>query len=354
MTTKWTVQILSLLGLLCILALLYFFVRNNNSNQDQLIIHGNVDIRQIDLGFRANGRLKEMYFEEGDKIVEGALLAQLDPKPYELELNNQDSQLQAARANYQKLLAGNRYQEIEAAMAFLREKEVAHSNALRSLKRQKELAEKKFASQQTYDDALAREKEAKAQLNSAKSNLNLLQSGFRSEEINQAKAQLDAAIARTDIAKSNLEDTKLFAPSKGIIFTRIHEPGSIISFGEPVYTLSITQPIWIRGYVSEVDLGHVQPGMQVLVYIDTFKEPFQGQIGFISPQAEFTPKNIETKEIRTDLVYRLRIAVDDPKGQLRQGMPVTIHIPLKHKIQSKPTYTPPAKLREQMPARDRR
>lgn len=350
MAAKRTVKIFSILIIGCVLAFAYYFFKNNRSAKEDLVIHGNVDIRQIDLGFRVNGRLQNMNFEEGDVVSEGNLLAQIDPKPFELELNNQESQLQAAKANYDKLLAGNRYQEIEAAKAFLKEKEVAHANALITLNRQKDLAAKKFASQQTLDDALAREKEAKAQFNSAKSNLNLLESGFRSEEIKQAKAQLDAAIARTDIAKTNLADTKLLAPSKGIIFTRIREPGSIIAFGEPVYTLSITEPIWVRGYISEVDLGRVKPGMQVFVFIDTYQNPFQGQIGFISPQAEFTPKNIETKEIRTDLVYRLRIAVADPQGHLRQGMPVTIHIPINPERQR--TMTPPQKLQHKLPARE--
>jgi HlyD family secretion protein len=179
-----------------------------------------------------------------------------------------------------------------------------------------------------------------------------LQAGFRSEEINQAKAEVAAARARTDLAKNNLQDSQLRAPAKGIIFTRVQEPGSIIAFGEPVYTLSITEPIWVRGYVSEVDLGRVKPGMQVFVYIDTYNNPFKGQIGFISPQAEFTPKNIETKEIRTDLVYRLRIAVIDPENHLRQGMPVSIHIPIYPEQPTEQMKSSEKKQSDKLPARE--
>lgn len=329
---KPTVKIISLILLLAIGSIGFIFFKENEMRNQEIVIHGNVDIRQIDLGFRVAGRLLEMKFEEGDKVKAGTLLARLEPKPYELELANQEAQLQATQANYDKYQAGNRPQEVQAAQAAFREKEVAHANALISLNRQRELVSKKYASQQTYDDAVANEKELRAQLNSAIANLNLLESGFRNEDIRQAQAQYLTAIAGVDIAKNNLNDTHLFAPSDGIIFTRIQEPGSIIAVGEPVYTLSISNPIWVRGYISEINLGNVTQGMRALVYIDTFpKEPFEGQVGFISPQAEFTPKNIETKAIRTDLVYRIRVAVSDPNNRLKQGMPVVIHLQMQKK-----------------------
>lgn len=323
----------------------YYAIYKGQNNPNEITLHGNVDIRQVDLGFRVSGRLIEMFFDEGDHIKQGELLAKLDPIPYEQDLSNLQAQLRQATANYAKLQAGNRPQEIQEARAQLKEKEVSHENARKTLVRQAELVKKNFASKQAYDDAYASANEAKAQLKSAQEALNLSEEGFREEDIAVAKAQLESITAQVERAQTNLIDTKLYAPSNGIVLTRIREPGSILNFGNPVFTLSLTNPIWVRAYASEVDLGRIRPGMRTLVYTDSQKTPFKGQVGFISPQAEFTPKNIETKELRTDLVYRLRIVVEDPEGILRQGMPVTVVIQLRAPLAPVPLNSEPAKLK---------
>jgi HlyD family secretion protein len=127
-----------------------------------------------------------------------------------------------------------------------------------------------------------------------------------------------------------LADTVLTAPSAGIILTRAVEPGTMLSAGSTVLTLSLTDPVWVRAYVDEPDLGKVAPGTKVSVYTDARKEPYPGTVGFVSPTSEFTPKNVETTDLRTALVYRLRIVIDRPDSQLRQGMPVTVRIATVH------------------------
>lgn len=316
------------LSMIAALACGYYYFYHNRDNNNEITVHGNVDIRQVDLGFRVSGRLLEVLFEEGDHVKMGDLIAKLDPVPYEQDLNNLKAQMEQAQANLVKLRAGNRPQEIQEAKAQLHEKEVAHENSRKTYERQSELVKKNYASKQAYDDAYAATNEAKAQLKSAQEALKLSLEGFRQEDIAAGQAQFEAATAQYHRAQTNLNDTVLYAPSDGIILTRIREPGSILNIGNAVYTLSLTNPIWVRAYISEVDLGRVKPGMRTLIYTDSQSTPFEGQIGFISPQAEFTPKNIETKELRTDLVYRLRIVVEDPEGKLRQGMPVTVVIKL--------------------------
>jgi HlyD family secretion protein len=292
-----------------------------------LTLHGNVDIRQVELGFRVGGRIQIMHFEEGDFVEKGALLAELDQVPFQLDLSNQEAQFQQAKANFEKFQKGSRPEEISQAQSLVREREAASTNAELNLHRQEDLVKRGLASKQAFDDASTQTKEAQAQLRSAQEGLALATQGFRIEDIAAAKASLEAAQARLSIANTNLSDTKLLAPEPGTILTRIKEPGAIVAAGIPVYALNLNQPVWVRSYVSEIDLGRIKPGMKVLVYTDTAPDkPLEGQIGYISPQAEFTPKNIETKELRSDLVYRLRVTVNDPTGKLRQGMPVTVTI----------------------------
>ncbi len=308
---------------------LYFLVAywQHKKNHYLLTLYGNVDIRQVDLGFRVSGRLAKMLFEEGDAIKTGNLLAVLDKAPYQAAFQAAQAQLKQAEANFAKLRHGNRPQEIEEARANVVEQQAAFQNAEIVFKRQSEQIKIGASSQQAYDDAFSQKIEAEALLKNAKENLSLVEEGFRIEEIAEGKAAMDTAKAQLESAKINLDDTEIVSPSDGIILTRVREPGAIVSPESIVYTVSLHKPVWIRAYVAEPDLGRIKPGMKALIITDTNPDkPFKGQIGFISPQAEFTPKTVETTELRVDLVYRLRIFVDDPEGQLRQGMPVTVKI----------------------------
>lgn len=296
-------------------------------NQGDLVLYGNVDIRQVDLGFRVSGRIAKVLFEEGDDVKTGDIVAILDKAPYEASLAAAQAQLVQAEENFAKLRHGNRPQEIEEARATVNEQQAILENAQATFKRQSEQMKVGSTSQQAYDDALAQKIKAEALLKSAKEGLNLAEEGFRKEDIGAGHAAMETAKAQLESAKINLNDTEILSPSNGIILTRVREPGSIVAPESVVYTLSLHNPVWVRAYVSEPDLGRIKPGMKALVTTDTHPDkPFKGQIGFISPQAEFTPKTVETPELRTDLVFRLRIVMEDPKGQLRQGMPVTVTI----------------------------
>lgn len=291
------------------------------------MLSGNVDIRQVDLGFRVSGRLAKMLFEEGDEVKTGDLLAVLDKAPYEASLAIAQGQLLQAEANYAKLVHGSRPQEIEEARALAREQQAAFENADTTFTRQRNQLKVGSTSQQAYDDALKQRRETEALLKNALEALSLAEEGFRQEDIDAGRAARETAKAQLQSAKIDLQDTEIHSPSDGIILTRVREPGAIVAPQSIVCSLTLHKPVWIRAYVSEPNLGRLKPGMKVLVFTDTNPDkPFTGQIGFISPQAEFTPKTVETTELRTDLVYRLRILVEDPKGDLRQGMPVTVKI----------------------------
>lgn len=291
---------------------------------NELVLHGNVDIREVNLGFRVSGRLQEVLRDEGDAVKPGEILARLDDEPYRREVEESRARVGSSRAHLTLLEAGNRPQEIEEARAQLHEREVTAANAERLYHRQEQLYQNRTVSIQERDDAEASYREAEARLNSAREQLNLLEAGFRVEDIAQAKAELARAEATLASAELRVSDTVLKAPAEGVVYTRAQEPGAILQAGATVLTVSLRQPVWVRAYLEEPDLGRVHPGLKVQVHTDSKPgQVYTGQIGYISPRAEFTPKNVETRELRTSLVYRLRIVVDDPDEGLRQGMPVT-------------------------------
>jgi HlyD family secretion protein len=293
-----------------------------------LTLYGNVDIREVELAFRVSGRLLEMQFDEGDAVTAGQAVARIDPEPYAEALAVADARVRQAEANLEKLHAGNRPQEVQRARAAVREAEAQFANAERDFERQRGLFESGAASEKGRDAALARRDEAAARLESAREALALAEEGFRAEDITAAKADVAAAMAARDQAETTLADTELTAPSAGVLIARIREPGAMIGVGAPVYSLSLRDPVYVRAYVNEPDLGRLAPGSAVEIKTDSSDRTYRGQIGFISPRAEFTPKSVQTPELRTDLVYRLRIVVPEADEGLRQGMPITVRVPL--------------------------
>lgn len=328
-----------LVGALLLVAATWGLYRSyNNTERDELVIYGNVDIRQVDLGFRVTGRIREMRFEEGDRIKKGQIIAVLDKDTFEADVRTAIGQLQAQEANVTKMERGSRPEEIDRARAAAHEREVRFKNAERLYERRLSLVQSGSISKQQYDDTLADRDAAEAQEQLSKADLALALAGFRVEDIQEARANLAAAKARLAQTEINLQDTEIHSPADGIILTRVREPGAIVSAGQTVYALQLLSPVWVRTYVAERDLGRIYQGMPADVYTDSQPaKPYHGQIGFISPVAEFTPKNVETTDLRTELVYRLRVIVDNPDNGLRQGMPVTV------KLKLKPNATAPTK-----------
>lgn len=290
----------------------------------ELTLYGNVDIREVQLGFRVAGRLQEMYVEEGDPVAPGTLLAALDNTPFAQALAVADAHVQEADARLLLVNTGSRPQEIQQAREGVKEAQATLDNARADLKRQKELVASKIGTQRLLDNASAQFNQTSARLAASKEALALAMEGSRQEDIAAAEAGLAAAKAQREQVNTQLSDTKLYSPSAGVVMTRSREPGAMLSVGAPVYTVSLAESVYIRAYVDEPSLGLAVPGASVTVITDTQGKEYQGQIGFVSPRAEFTPKSVETPALRSDLVYRLRIVVTDADEFLRQGMPVTV------------------------------
>lgn len=303
---------------------------NQGSDQDTgaLRLYGNVDIREVQVAFRQPGRVSQMAFDEGDAVTAGARLATLDAQPYREALAATQAQVQVAQADLDKLRQGLRPQEITLAREALRQAQALVTEAERNFQRQNRLLASGATSQRTADAARSARDQALAGAAAATAALSQATEGFRKEDITAAEARLAVAQAAAAQAMTALDDTELLAPSHGTIIARVREPGSMVTSQSTVYSLSLDTPVYVRAYITEPDLGRIAPGTIVYVSSDSSDTIYRGQIGFISPRAEFTPKTVETTDLRSDLVYRLRIVIDDTgnDGGLRQGMPVTIEV----------------------------
>ena len=252
---------------------LVIFLKGRKENC--ITLYGNIEIRQTDLAFRVSGRLLKLYVEEGDEVKEGQLIAELDSDIYKTSLKEAKAAIKEKRAL--KIKETQNY-ELNAPLC--------------------------------KDFTVSKEE-----------CINL------KENMNFAIAQYEEAVSNLEKTIINLDDTKLYAPYNGTILSRIREKGTILQEGETVYSISMTEPVWVRTYIDETNLSRIKLGQKAFIYTDSRpKNPYMAHIGFISPVAEFTPKTVETTSLRTDLVYRLRVIIDNTDSYLRQGMPVTIKV----------------------------
>jgi HlyD family secretion protein len=296
---------------------------------NELVLYGNVDIRQVQLAFNASERIATMLMQEGDKVGKGEMVAVLDIQRFKQRVARAEGQVRAQKEVVARLEAGTRPEEIRKARADVESAEAEAHNARLNYARLGPVAAKGGASQERADNAKADADATAAKLKAAQEVLNLAIAGPRKEDIAAAKATLKVYEAELALTNRDLADAYLYAPVDGVIQDRITEPGDMASPQKPVYTIALTDPLWVRVYIAEPDLGKLRPGMAAEVSTDSYPgKRYRAWIGFISPTAEFTPKSVETPQIRTNLVYQVRVYVCNPQNELRLGMPATVTIPL--------------------------
>ncbi|WP_342118859.1 HlyD family efflux transporter periplasmic adaptor subunit [Pseudoduganella sp. OTU4001] len=300
------------------------------ANDKELVLYGNVDLRQVALAFPASERVAKVYADEGQRVKAGEVLAELDTRGLRLRLAEAEAQAAAMQQALARLKSGTRPEEVAQSRARTAaaqaEAELARQQLDRVLAVQQD-SNGRAVSQQDVDAARARSKAAQAQFEQARQGQELAQHGPRREDIAQAQAQFEAAQAAIALLQHQLGEATLKAPVNSVVRARLMEPGDMASPQRPVYTLAIADPKWVRTYVRETDLGRIKPGMTASISIDSQPgKALAGKVGYISSVAEFTPKTVQTEDLRTALVYEVRVLAEDKADVLRMGMPATVRI----------------------------
>ncbi len=306
----------------------YIFLHQKVSiDNSKIKLYGNVDIREAQLSFNSSEHINQLFVQEGDHVTKGQLLATLHTDVLEAQLLQAQAQLLTNQQMLAKLEAGNRKEEINKARAEYNAAKARTKSAIDSYERLKQLIAKKLISPDELEKAQALADSAKAETEAVRQALTLLEAGPRIEDIAIAKAIVSNSQATVQLATLRLDDANLYAPDDGIIRNRILEPGDMAFPQTPVMTLAFINPVWVRAYLPEPALGKITLGNPATIFTDSFPDKaYIGWVGYISPTAEFTPKVVQTEELRTRLVYSVKIFACNPQDELRLGMPVTVAI----------------------------
>ena len=366
----------------------YFYFFRSHSNGSEIVTSGHVEVTEVDLSFRLPGHVIRLLVDEGDEVKKGELVAQLDPKVLqakrdqayawvkelearreslrlsigikeavlEAEVNKAKAGVSAAEARYQSLKKGSRAGEIREAAAAVEKAKTEYKNRQDDFLRMKQLYENKLISASQYEASRTTANVAKAAMEAAEERYKLVKAGPREETVLEGEANLsgsgaalkvaeasrqevdrmkmdlkaldaqkDQAEAMLAVAEDDLAKTRLLAPFDGFVTVKDVEEGEYVQPGTPVITVARLDPVWVKTYVPETQIGRIRLGQKADVITDSFpNKVYPGTITFISPEAEFTPKNVQTKEERVKLVYRIKVSLENPNQELKAGMPVDV------------------------------
>jgi HlyD family secretion protein len=291
----------------------------------ELILSGNIEVTDAQLAFKVPGRVSARPVVEGQRVTAGQLVARLDDAEPTQEFALRRAELAAMQAMLAELEAGARPQEIAAAEAVVRSAEAERERTRLDFTRQQELLAKNAISTREFEATQAQLKVANARAAEAAERAKLIQAGPRPETIQQARARVEQATAAVALAQARLDNTRLSSPLAGVVLSHHIEPGEFVSAGTPVATVADTAHMWVRAYVNQTDLGRIQHGQKVAVRIDTYPgKAYEGIIGFIASEAEFTPKTVQTTKERVKLVFRIKVDLANPNDELKSGMPADV------------------------------
>jgi HlyD family secretion protein len=317
--------------------LYYFFTREKEENGSFIRVSGNIEATEVDVGFKISGRIVSRFFEEGDWVDQGKVLAKLDDEDLRNRFETARATLMSAQARLSKLLAGSRPEEIRQAEAEMNQAKSDMENKQAHHERMKPLFERGVIPKDTLDNAEAAFKMAKAAFKKATENYLLVKEGPRKEDIEDARAQVEEARASLKLTETQLSYTTLYSPISGVVLVKSGEVGEVVNPGTSIVTLADIDNVWLKAYISETDLAKVKWGQEVIVTTDLRpKKEYGGRISFISSQAEFTPKQIQTEKERVTLVYRIKVDISNRNHELKPGMPADGRILLTSSFSQKP------------------
>jgi len=309
----------------------YFYPRwtKKPAPANDITLSGNIEAHESLVSFKVSGRIVALPVVEGQPLEQGALVARLEDADFRQRVAIDEAVVKVRESDLALRVAGTRDQEIEAAQQAVADAEAELTQRKVDNDRAQQLFAKDEIAAQDRDRAATALKRADAAFKTAQERLNLAKEGSRKEEIAIAQANLNQAHANLGLSRITAGYATLHAPSTGMVTVRQAELGEVVGPGTPVITLADLDHIWLRAYIAETDLGRIHWGQDAPVTTDTYPgKQYHGRISFISPDAEFTPKSVQTYKERVTLVYRIKIDVENPNHELKPGMPADAHLRL--------------------------
>jgi len=314
---------------LIVLAVISFIISGcgNGSNKGYIDATGTIETVNVTLSAKTNGEIKELRKKEGERVKTGDTIMVIDTESLRLQLKQLEAGTEMSRAQLDLLKNGARKEDILQAESSVKQAQVNYDLAKTDLDRLQKLYDSKTITKKQYDDAAGRFDLTKDQLFSANENYDKLKKFARPEEIKQAEAKLNQSEASADLIRKSIRDSYITSPINGIIVEKYFEHGETVSPMSNLVKVSDLTNVELYIYVTEIELGNIKLGQKAEVTVDAFKDKkFEGQVTFISPEAEFTPKNIQTKDERTKLVFAVKIEIPNPNFELKHGLPADARI----------------------------
>jgi HlyD family secretion protein len=307
----------------------FAYVRTRSTHTPNTIrVSGNIEVTDAEVSFKIPGRVEARFVSEGETVKAGQVVARLDSTELDQEVALRKAEVDAAQAELAELEAGSRPEEIAQAEAVVARVKADLERVRRDYDRQKGLYGREVISAREYETTKSVYDMAEARVREAEEQLTLLKKGPRIEKIERARARRQQASQALALSETRLAYATLVAPLEGMVLSDSVEPGEYVAPGTPVITVGDLQNVWLRAYINETDLGRVKLGQRVHVTTDTYPgKVYEGRISFISSEAEFTPKNVQTEKERVKLVYRIKVDISNAHMELKPGMPADADIP---------------------------
>ncbi len=316
--------------ILILIGISIFFISCTNGSDKSIIkANGTIEATFVTLSSKVAGEILEVYMPEGSSVNEGDSILKIDDETLQLQLQQASALKQSAEAQLQMLKIGSRKEDIQQAESMFDQAELSLMQAKKDKERMEKLLETNSINKKQFEDVDTRYKIINSQYLAAKENLKKIKNIARPEEIKKADAALDQAIANEKIIFKNINDCLVKSPISGFVVEHFYEKGETVTPMSSILKVADLRKVKLDIYINELELPHVQLNQPVDVFIDAYSDKsFNGKVIYISPESEFTPKNIQTPDERTKLVYKVKVEIDNPDFLLKSGMPADAEIKL--------------------------
>lgn len=313
--------------LLAVAAIAWFAARRTGDNGSTVAVSGTIEVTDVEVSFKVPGRVRERLVDEGELVKAGQIVARLDDDDLRLDVAQREQDREVLAANLRELENGFRKEDIARADAAVGRVKADAERLKADFARQETLFQREVISRRDFDAAKAAYESSRAALREAVAQQELMHRGPRREQIDAARARLGQSREALELARTRLGYTTLSSPMAGLVLAKHVEPGEQVAAGTPIISVGDMANTWMRAYIAETDLGRVKVGQKARVKSDTWPDRrYEGTVSFISPEAEFTPKSVQTEKERVKLVYRIKITIPNPTMELKPGMPVDAEI----------------------------